>query len=248
VEDVDLLHTAESPHAREILYPSAREAPLTRRGLEVTLRTQAERARSLLVRAAERANVPCSFRCVRGQVTPELLVAAAETDLIVMGKMGWSMGAQVRIGSTALELVESAIPVLLLSEPGTPAPLHLVIYYDASPAARRALSWAAQLAGADSGGLTVLLATGDVEKAREMQDDIERLLEGTGLRVHYRRTDPTDRTGLLTSLSQTKGGIFVLGSKEPLQKLPQLEAILRESTVAVLLLRDEAEESRVSRG
>jgi nucleotide-binding universal stress UspA family protein len=239
VEDVELLRTAESPYAREILYPSAQEAPVSRLSMESTLRTQAEQARSSLTRAAQRANVPCSFRCVRGQVTAELLAAAARTDLIALGKLGWSLGARFRIGSTALGLAESALPVLLLPEHWTPAALQFLVYYDGSAEARRALSWAGQLAEIDAGTLTVLLTTKSPDEARAMQDEVEDILEGSHLAVRFQRIDPEDRAGLLRLLREAGSAIFVLGGKEPFGKLPLLQAVLRESTAAVLLLRDQ---------
>ncbi len=237
VEDENLLRAAESPYAREILYPSAKESPLSRSSLERTLRTQAEKARASLSSAAQRAHVPWSFRSVRGQVTPELLAAAAQTDLIVMGKVGWSLGARFRIGSTALELIESAIPVLLLSGDTMPAILHLLVFYDGSAEAKRALEFAAVLAGADSGKLTVLLAAPDEETTKTMRAEATNLLADSDIEARWQRIDPADRAGLLRLLRDAQNGLFVLGGSEPLQKLPLLEAVLRESKVPVLLLR-----------
>ncbi|MCZ2148114.1 MAG: universal stress protein [Bryobacterales bacterium] len=242
VEDVDLLRVAESPYAREVLYPSAREGRLTRGVLENRLRIQAEQARRALLAAARRANVPCTFLCVRGKVSSELLAAAAKTDLIAIGRLGWSMGARLRIGSTAMDLVASSGPVLLLSEYRVPGPLHFVLYFDGSADARKALRWAAEVAASDSGRLSVLLAAENEEQADQLREDAGNLLTETGLKAGYRPMDPTDRAGLLSFLKQVENGMFVLGTKEPFKKLPMLEAVLRESKVAVLLFRYDGEQ------
>jgi len=242
VEDVDLLRVAESPYAREVLYPSAQEGRLTRGVLERRLRIQAEQARRALMAAAQRANVPCTFLCVRGKVSSELLAAAAKTDLVAIGRLGWSMGARLRIDSTAMDLVASTDPVLLLSEYRVPGPLHFLLYFDGSADARKALRWAAEVAGSDSGKLTVLLAAENEEQADEMHEEAESLLPEAGLKVAYRPIDPNDRAGLLSFLKQVENGMFVLGSKEPFEKLPMLEAVLRESKVAVLLFRYDGEQ------
>jgi nucleotide-binding universal stress UspA family protein len=242
VEDVDLLRVAESPYAREVLYPSEQEGRLTRSVLESRLRMQAEQARRALMTAAQRANVPCTFLCVRGKVSSELLAAAAKTDLVAIGRLGWSMGARLRIGSTAMDLVASSGPVLLLSEYRVPGPLHLLLYFDGSPDAKKALKWAAEVAGADSGRLTVLLAAAETDKARKMQGEAARLLAGSGLKVEYRPVDPNDRAAMLSFLKQVENGMFVLGTKQPFEKLPMLEAVLRESKVAVLLFRYDGEQ------
>ncbi len=240
VEDVNLLRAAESPYAREILYPSARETPVSRSSMESRLRTQSEQARTALESAAQRAQVRCSFRSVRGEVAAELRAAAAEADLLAMGKMGWSLGSQLRIGSTTLELLASAIPLLLLWESGAPVKPRLVVYYDDSPHARRALLAAAQLADADSGRMTVLLAATGEEAASSMRKAAQTLLQDRGLEVQYRPIDPADEAGVLQAIRAEEMAMFVIGSQEPLQKLPSLEAVLRERKVPVLLLRNGA--------
>jgi len=242
VEDADLLRAAESPYARQILYPSAQEAPLSRGNVERTLKAQAEQAHSSLRSAAQRAHLQYSFRSVRGQVSAELLAAAGETDLVALGKLGWSLGAPLRLGSTALQLAASTLSVLLLSERRAPAALHLLAYYDASPEARQALTWAAQLAAADSGSLTVLLATPDAARAQAMQHEVAAILKGTKLNIQFRRADPASRTEMLRVLRETENGMFVMGSREPFRQLLGLESLLRESKIAVLLLRSEPTE------
>jgi nucleotide-binding universal stress UspA family protein len=240
VEDIELLRMADAPYAREILYPSAMEAPLSRGSMERNFKAQSEQARTALERAAQQAHVRWSFRTVRGEVTAELLAAAAETDLLAMGKLGWSIGTQVRIGSSALELAASSIPVLLLPASGVPAKPHWLVYYDDSPAARRALLSAAQLAEADSRSITVLLATADAGEAASMKNEIGRLLSGRGLTIEHRSIDPTEEIALLEALRSARNVMFVVGGSEAFQKLPALEAVLRECQIPVLLLRNRA--------
>lgn len=52
--------------------------------LERELRIQARKVERLLVEAATRARVECSFRVVRGQVEAEIRAAAADTGLLVI--------------------------------------------------------------------------------------------------------------------------------------------------------------------
>lgn len=239
VEDVELLRMADAPYAREILYPSAMEAPLSRGTMERNFKAQSAQARTALERAAQKAHLRWSFRTVRGKVTAELMAAAAETDLLAMGKLGWSMGTQRRIGSSALELAASSISVLLLPASGVPAKPRWLVYYDDSPAARRALLSAAQLAEADSRSITVLLATADAGKAASMQNEIGRLLSGHGLTIEHRPIDPTDEIALLEALRSARNVMFVVGGSEAFQKLPAL-TVLREFQIPVLLLRNQA--------
>jgi nucleotide-binding universal stress UspA family protein len=237
IEDVELLRMAESPLAREILYPSAKAAPLSRAGMEQRLKTESERARHALSEAAERARVPWSFRSVRGEVSAELLAAAGATDLLCLGKLGWSLGSQARLGSTALCLAASTIPVLLHLAPRASGTLPTLVYYDGSAAAKRAVRAAVQLANG-AGGLTILVAAATPELVRAATDDIAPLIERKNLTVTFRQVAPNDETSLLRVLREEKPGLLILGSREPFRKLQSLEALLRESRTPVLLLGD----------
>ena len=203
VEDTALLHLADSPYAREILYPAATEAPLNRANMESKLKAQSEQARKALAAAAERSQIRWSFRTVRGEVTAEVLAAASEFDLLAMGKVGWSLGQQARMGSTARQLAMSAIPVLLLPEHRLPSDARLLMRYDASPAARLSILAATQLAKPGAAELTVLLAAANRDRALVMQDEVNHLLRGKNIAVRYLQVDPDDNDEPAT---YTEGG------------------------------------------
>ena len=95
VEDAQLLRLAESPQAREVLYPSAQQRPLTLATMEQRLRAQGEQARRAMASLANPAQVQWSFRVVRGEVNAELLAAASEMDVLALGKTGWSSLAAI---------------------------------------------------------------------------------------------------------------------------------------------------------
>ena len=151
-EGVELLRMADAPFARELLYPAAKEAPMNRAAMEHKLRAQSEQARKALATAADRAQVQWTFRTVRGQVTSEVLAAAGDADLLAIGKTGSSLKRRVKIGSTPLELAIGGSTVLLLPAHRAFANLPLLVYYDGSPTARRALLAAAKLAEAEGSG------------------------------------------------------------------------------------------------
>ena len=241
VEDITLLRLADSPYAREILYPSAVEVPLSRTSMESSLRAQSEQARKALAVAAQRARVEWSFRTVRGQVTEELLAAAGEADLLALGRAGWSLGSQSRVGSTALKLVTSSVPVLLLPEHGISSEMHLAVYYDDSPTADRALLAAAQLAGVGVKGITVLIPAADRHSTKRLRSQVDLLLQASGPTVRYRQIDPNDKWSLLRALKEEPSGILVLGSRESVRKVQTLESLLREIEIPLLLLGDWAE-------
>jgi len=239
VEDTALLRLAEVPCAREILYFSAAESPLSRASMESRLRGQAEQARKALAAAARRAHVEWSFRTVRGDVASEVLAAASDVDLLAMGKGGWSLDRKFRMGSTALELSASSIPVLLLPESGLPPKASLVVYYDGSPAAKHGLLAALQLEDAGMDGVTVLLDASNRDDAAVLQEEIATLTPRGIHNLRYRQIDPDDKNSLLRALDGERTGVFVLGSREFLKKLPPLDVLFRETEMSLLLLGSE---------
>jgi nucleotide-binding universal stress UspA family protein len=234
VEDVELLRLADAPYARQVLYSTAADAPLDRASMERNLRAQSEQARAALAAAAKRVHVRWSFRTVRGHVTPEVLAAAGGCDLLALGKLGWSLGARLRIGSTALEVAGSRIPVLLLPAQGAFANLPLLVYYDGSPAAKYAVVVAARLAAAAKKGISVLLAASGHEAYVEMQKQVALVLEGKDL-VHYRWLDPDDASSLTLALRE-EPGVLILGGRALFNQLQSTQALLRDSEMPVLLL------------
>ena len=230
VEDADLLRFSDAPYAREILFPSATEVPLTRASMELSLRAQSQRVRETVAAVARAANVAWRFRTVRGRVTEEVMAAAGDADLLAIGRSGWSLGSRDRIGSTAQELMAGSAPVLLLPERASLSQFHLVVYFDATAAARKVLLAAADLAGACKLGLTVLLA------APDLKVEVESILHRRVVETRYRQIDPRDEMNLRRAMQQESGGILMLGRHQGLDRLKALESVVRHNDVPVLLL------------
>jgi nucleotide-binding universal stress UspA family protein len=230
VEDVDLLRFSDAPYAREILFPSAAEVPVTRASMECSLRAQSQRVRETVAAVARAANVAWRFRSVCGRVTEEVMAAAGDADLLAIGRSGWSLGGRDRIGSTAQELMTGPVPVLLLPERASLSQFHLVVYFDATPRARKVLLAAADLAGACKRGLTVLLA------APDLKVEVESILRRRVVEARYRQIDPRDEMNLRRAMQQESGGILVLGRHQGLDRLKTLESVVGHNDVPVLLL------------
>ena len=244
VEDIALLELAESPYAREIFYPAGTHAPLTRPSMESKLKALSERARKALETAAEESHIRWSFRTVRGEVTTEIIAAASEFDLLAMGKVGWSVGPQARMGSTARGAATSAVPVLLLPARVLAPGARLLVRYDGSPAGRLAVMAAVQLAEPRASDVTVLTAADSNERAAKLRDEVDALIEGKNIQVRYRPIDLQDGTSLLRAVKEEKADVLILGNRDLLRDPATLEGLLRETETALLLLGDgpEAEE------
>ena len=235
VEDVELLRMAELPSAREIADTTANAIPLNRSIMERKLRAQSEQIRNAVAAAAQRAQVRWSFQTVRGQVTSALRAAVTEDDIVAIGRLGWSFGRPLRIGSTALELATSSIPLLLISQRAVLGNLRPLVYYDGSAGSKNALLVAAKLASGAAKGITVLVSTADYEKKLE---EIRNLLQGQPLDLRCRKIDPEQKSSLLCAMREQGAVLLVLASRQLLKAPDTLEALLREIEVPLLLLGD----------
>jgi nucleotide-binding universal stress UspA family protein len=236
VEDAALLRAAEIPLARELSYFSAESVPVSREGVELKLRAQSRQIQATLARAAEGARIASSFRCVRGNVAVEISSAAGDVDLLVLGRTGWSVGRRAGIGSTALEIAAGPVPVLLLPERGIPEKVHLVVYFDASKSAERALRAARELAEARLGEIAILAPSGLAIPASLIQPFSAN---GASIEIRTRSFDASNEASLLRALKAERDGVLVVGSRDLLHNLPPLQAILCDLEMPVLLLGPE---------
>jgi len=109
VEDIDLLHLAGLPFAREVGYPSAALRQLDVAAMERALRATAQEVRRTLAAIAERAPLSWSFRVARGAVLSELRAAAAEGDIVVTCALRVTPRAPLAVLCTAAVPPELAV-------------------------------------------------------------------------------------------------------------------------------------------
>lgn len=179
IEDTELLAAGSLPFAREVGSLSGISRPIGTADIQHRLGAVAGKARDALAEAGRRRNVHSSFRVARGNVPAEILTAAADADIVVLGKAGWSIGAFRRPGSTCLTiLAESRIPVLIAECGATFAP-PILAAHDDSPAGKRAMDFARELSRSLGWELAVFAVHGMVqgdEVLIRMRQDQPRLI------------------------------------------------------------------------
>jgi nucleotide-binding universal stress UspA family protein len=157
VEDARLLDLGRLPFAREIDPLTTVERELPGPYVESQLRASAGRARASIARLAAELGTPWSFRTARGSVAGRILAAAAEADLVAIGRTGWSPARRGRLGSTVHSLLaHGGSPLLLLTSASRMAPPVLVLFDD-SAQARHGLQLATGLAERWDAPLSVVL-------------------------------------------------------------------------------------------
>jgi nucleotide-binding universal stress UspA family protein len=237
VEDINLLRLAELPFAQELGMFSATGRRLDTDQVERQLRAQAERARRALASQAEQAHVRWSFQVTRGVVAPQLLAAALEADLVIVGRASGSVSRSTRVGSTARGVaIGASCPALVMAH-GARLRLPLLLLYDGSPPAQKAMSVAAALVRGEDRHLIVFVLAESQEQAGQVKQQVSQWLQGRGLVARYRLLlEPS--LGRLTEMIEAEGcGTLVVPAHTAYLDDEELLTLLEEVDLPVLLVR-----------
>lgn len=237
VEDINLLRLGELPFSLEVGFYSGARRRLDSQQIERQLRAQAERAREALTATAGRAHVRWSFRTRRGAITAELLAAASETDLVILGKAGLPLGGRRRLGSTARALSCEAPRLALILEEGASLELPVAVVYDGSPLAEKALNAGAALAEAEKGHLTVFIVAEGTKATQLLQSEAAEWLRKREVLARFRSLTEWNVARLAHIVQTEKPGTLVLPATSSLLEDKAFLALLKDIESPVLLVR-----------
>ena len=89
--------------------------------MERALKRQAAQAQAALERAARQHRVRSTFKLLRGNVAAEVLAAAANADLLALGRQGQAAATGRRLGSTVRRIAAQAGCSVLVLTPQSSA-------------------------------------------------------------------------------------------------------------------------------
>ncbi len=229
VEDVNLLRLAGLPFVRQIRLSAGGWHPLEPGALEGELRAMAARAREAIAKAAGPHRIAWSFRVARGGVSVEVLAAAGEADLLVLGAAGHRLTGGP--GETAVTAASRAPTSVLVMGRGSRVGRPLLVVDDGSPGSESALALG-QLLEAAVGEMAVLVAAPTRERADEIAAAARARLGREGLRAAW--VGGAELEDLLEST--LPGALLVVGAtSEVLRGDP--ERLLSEVRCPVVLAR-----------
>jgi nucleotide-binding universal stress UspA family protein len=236
VEDINLLRLAELPFTGEIGLYSSRYRTLEPAQLERQLRAQAERLRRIMAQTADRQQLNWSFQVTRGVIATELLGAAAQADLVILGKRGLSPLTR-QLGSTARAiLTQTAGPALVLQQ-GAQLKQPLLLVYDGSPSAQKALVTAAHLIREGRSPLIIFILADDQEQANQFINTVSTRLANRGLTARFRLLATSAVTRLARLLQTEPGGLLIWPADSPTLAGEDLIALLDQLHIPLLLIR-----------
>lgn len=236
VEDERLLRASRLPFVEEVRSYTASPKRLSNDRMQRQLRRRAGHVERALRWSAEQGDVPYTFRTEQGDVTQELRRAAAEADLLVLGKTS-TASSRRRLGSTSRTLVADAPAPVLVLRNRIPAGEPVLVYYDGSAAAEAALRLATRLAQRAKGpALDVLLPAHDAAETDRLREAVQAREDASDLPV---RLHPLTRAEgrRLSAFAREKGGVVVLPSGCPPLGGASLQRFLYEIDRPLLVVR-----------
>ena len=231
VEDINLIRLAALPVVLETGEASARTRRLESSRMDRQLRNQAARAAQAMALAASRAQVRWTFTVARGSIEAELLQAASEADLFILGRAGWS--GKRRLGSTARKLVAAGNNRTMIIERGERLLPTLMTVYDGSDQSKRALDTAISLGEY----MAVGIVAEDEDQARALQSEVAAILDLLGLKARYRWLVRADTRELANMVRTEEECILILPGESPLLEGKSLPEALDEFECPVLLVQ-----------
>ena len=237
VEDINLLRLAELPFAREVGQFSAAVRRLDVPKVERQIRVQTVRVRHIFENRTERAQVQWSFRVTRGSVSQEVVTAASDTDLLVLGRAGWSLLRRGRLGTTARAIVARSPSMTLLLPGGSCLSSPLTVVFDGSPLAKRALEVAESFLPGTDRRLRVLILANGHERLSPLRDQVDTWLQGRELDVRYRALTESNVSRLVEAIKSEECGTLILPVKSAVLEDSALQGLLEELELPILLVR-----------
>lgn len=237
VEDLNLLRLAGLPFIREIGIFSAQRRRLDGAAIERQIRVQARRAEQSFTVLVERTEIRGQFRVARGPVTTEVIAAASDADIVIVGKRGLTQPRGPRLGSTVRALIEETGGITMILQNGATLGFPLVVVYDETPLAEKALNVAVELiAREENGALTLLIVAPDKETCQRLQEKAGTITSNLPLTVRYRQLSKSTAKKVADRIQMEERGALILPGNPPLLEDKAVLSLLTKIEAPVLIV------------
>ena len=234
VEDTELLNVSAFPFAREIFVDRSADRPLTP---ELTVRRmlhEQERLRRLVRESAECVRVRYTFVHVRGRVAAEVLAAASQAEVLLLGRRRY--GTEGSLGRTVAAVIAKASCAVMLVESALEAHLPVAGLYNDAPGAGEVLRLMLALAQADSRQLCLVIAAASAEKARQLRQEAEWRAARSHVSLHVTEVVGANDHRVLQALAGMPSRLLVLNPGSVGVSADRLQCWLAGISVPVLLV------------
>ncbi len=237
VEDVNLINLAEHPLGRLVSFPSGIAGALDRGAVERFIRYECSSAQRALQTVAKRRGLRAGFRILRGRVDSEILAAASEADLLVVGLAGRSGSSRGRPGSLALAAAERAPGSVLIYRTGVSPSGDPLVCFDGLHGSVKALDAAISLPRENNRKIRVALVPSEAFAATALREKVEKLLSYRGLNAQIVECTPQNLEQLCRFAASSGTNAIVLAAESPVLQGEGLRRLLTNANCPLLLVR-----------
>ncbi len=235
VEDINVLRMADLPFCHEIRMFTAESEKIDASTLERSLKVQAKDAEESLQRIADDLMIKQSFRVSRGIVPAEVIAAAGEADLLVLGRSGRSPTCRKGLGSTARKALEEGKKPVLFIRPGFSAKeWPVLLLYDGSEGSQEALSAAISIINPGM-RLNVLILGETQAKSVEMEQALSEIMALPDSAVEYHHLPLCAGKTLMRYIRMVDSGLLVLSERMKMSR-EEVHQLINEIDYPVLLV------------
>ena len=236
IEDIDLLHLAELPFVREVVYGSSTGRAINVAGMERSIQSQTSRLRKLVEAIAQQNQIEITFDVLRGNVASTLCDASRQADLLVIGKNTQLMEKSHKIGNITRLILSAASCNLVVLQYGCNIGRPVVVSFTGSEASQHALSLAIELAHEDHNQLIVLLPAVDAVEYQRLDEIVRESVNDQSLNVSLIRLTSNTAEQILQVIHQFHGRILLLESGSTFLPGAQKQALVTLANIPVILL------------
>ncbi len=234
VEDINLIRISEYSYAREIGHFSAHARKIDAGKMGRLLRVTARRAHQSMRVVAHETHVRWSFATRRGSIAPELLEAAEDSDLVILGRSGWSK--KPVLGSTVRQILDDPPARTLIIKDETCLTASILVLFNDSPASHHALDSALELSRGRQTYLTVGIVARDSAQAREFQSAAHGWLQERGAEARFRWLMGLD-LNKLRWVVQEEDSILIMPIDVPALNEAVLTDLIESLECAIMVVR-----------
>ncbi len=211
--------------------------PINRANVNQVFSVRPGQMERTMARLANQASVPWDFRVAHSASASELLAAASDVDLVVLGKAGGLGPGWQRPDSIARALMAETQSLTMIVQRGKKPRLPILVVYDGSEAAKRALAAARRLVGNKSDHLVVVILADTRQESIILQAEVNILLQSSGLYARYRRLLGAEVQDLNELIAREDGGLLVFPRQDSRLHNDMFLTILSDIICPLLLVR-----------
>jgi nucleotide-binding universal stress UspA family protein len=241
VESEEILRLAGHPGARLVAAKPETES-ITTTGLDAealarALRARAEEVRRTVERAARGSSVSASFAIRRGRVAAEVASFASQSDLVIVAwaeRAAWPGPISTAHAAEAIARANPGSILFLREDRALAGPV--VVAFDGTAAAERALEAGAAIAGTAGNPVEVILATPRMAEAERWRDEIQKRLAGSNVETQFLHL-PGGGKDELCAAARARGAALVVVGAGARAVEPSAGELLDRLSCSLLLVR-----------